>query len=284
VVDNFAGGVTSSIFSPTSKVSGFMGGVGSMASNMGSGLVNAIFGDGEDGKGDGGLNPVTADKGMFSGIFGDGGLNPVTADKGMFSGIFGDGEAGKCDSKCDGGLNPVTADKGMFSGITDSLTETFSGLFGSDGSISKMMGGFGDGFMEIFSSLGGLGGMIGLAEGGVAGKIRGPGSATSDSIPAMLSNGEFVVNAKSAEKNEALLHLINSGRPVSHLANGGQVSVNKTSIKVASPTDTVKSKGQVVNINITGDISRQTRSEIYKMLPTITQGVNLHNKEKGYRG
>ena len=30
------------------------------------------------------------------------------------------------------------------------------------------------------------------------GYISGPGTGTSDSIPAMLSNGEFVVNAKSA--------------------------------------------------------------------------------------
>jgi len=32
------------------------------------------------------------------------------------------------------------------------------------------------------------------------GKITGPGTGTSDSIPAYLSNGEFVINAASAEK------------------------------------------------------------------------------------
>jgi hypothetical protein len=33
------------------------------------------------------------------------------------------------------------------------------------------------------------------------------------------------------------------------------------------------------NINITGDISRQTKKEIYSMMPSIAQGVNQQNKE-----
>lgn len=43
------------------------------------------------------------------------------------------------------------------------------------------------------------------------GLITGPGSGTSDSIPARLSNGEFVVNARQAGKHRALLDAINSG-------------------------------------------------------------------------
>jgi hypothetical protein len=43
------------------------------------------------------------------------------------------------------------------------------------------------------------------------GWINGPGTGTSDSIPAMLSNGEFVVNAMAAERNRGLLERINSG-------------------------------------------------------------------------
>jgi len=39
----------------------------------------------------------------------------------------------------------------------------------------------------------------------------------------------------------------------------------------------------VFNISITGDISKQTKAEIYKMLPTIATGVNAHNKEKGIK-
>jgi hypothetical protein len=37
----------------------------------------------------------------------------------------------------------------------------------------------------------------------------------------------------------------------------------------------------VINLTVTGDISRQTKSEIYKMMPKIAQGVTAHNREKG---
>ena len=37
------------------------------------------------------------------------------------------------------------------------------------------------------------------------GPVRGPGTGTSDSIPMMLSNGEFVVNAKATAKHRQLL-------------------------------------------------------------------------------
>lgn len=40
---------------------------------------------------------------------------------------------------------------------------------------------------------------------------------------------------------------------------------------------------QIFNINITGDISRQTRKEVLSMLPSIASGVNAHNKEAGRR-
>jgi hypothetical protein len=45
-----------------------------------------------------------------------------------------------------------------------------------------------------------MGGIAGLAQGGYprrTGQIDGPGTATSDSIPAMLSDGEFVMTAKA---------------------------------------------------------------------------------------
>ncbi len=45
-----------------------------------------------------------------------------------------------------------------------------------------------------------MGGIAGLAQGGYPrrnGQIDGPGTATSDSIPAMLSDGEFVMTAKA---------------------------------------------------------------------------------------
>jgi hypothetical protein len=50
---------------------------------------------------------------------------------------------------------------------------------------------------------------LNFADGGY---VSGPGSSRSDSIPANLSNGEFVVNAAATRSNRALLEAINSGR------------------------------------------------------------------------
>lgn len=62
-------------------------------------------------------------------------------------------------------------------------------------------------------------GVLGFAGGG---HVAGPGSGTSDSIPAMLSNGEFVVRAEEARKHRRLLEAINSGS-LGHFAGGGSV-------------------------------------------------------------
>jgi hypothetical protein len=51
------------------------------------------------------------------------------------------------------------------------------------------------------------------------GYISGPGTSTSDSIPAMLSDGEYVVNARATARHRELLEAINAGR----YARGGMV-------------------------------------------------------------
>lgn len=57
------------------------------------------------------------------------------------------------------------------------------------------------------------------------GYVSGSGTGTSDSIPARLSNGEFVVNAKATSRNRELLEAINSNERVSFA--GENISVNK---------------------------------------------------------
>lgn len=59
-------------------------------------------------------------------------------------------------------------------------------------------------------------GLVGKADGGY---IAGPGTGTSDSIPAMLSNGEYVINAQSTSKHRGLLESLNRNR----FADGGLV-------------------------------------------------------------
>jgi hypothetical protein len=39
------------------------------------------------------------------------------------------------------------------------------------------------------------------------------------------------------------------------------------------------SNQQKIEINVTGDVSRQTRNEITRMIPNISAGVNMWNRE-----
>ena len=73
------------------------------------------------------------------------------------------------------------------------------------------------------------------------GLLEGPGSGTSDDIPIMASNGEFVVNAKSTAKNLSLLEAINSGT-VGHYAAGGQVAGFAAGGHVKAPKLSVSAK------------------------------------------
>ena len=61
-------------------------------------------------------------------------------------------------------------------------------------------------------------------------RANGGPSSTRDSIPAMLSNGEFVVNAKSTRENREFLERINSGLTVQEFASGGLVSQASTGL------------------------------------------------------
>jgi len=67
--------------------------------------------------------------------------------------------------------------------------------------------------------------VVGKAAGGF---VSGPGSGTSDSIPAMLSNGEFVINAASTKRFMPLLEAINAKKfaagGVVGYASGGSVA------------------------------------------------------------
>lgn len=62
------------------------------------------------------------------------------------------------------------------------------------------------------------GGPVGFPGGGA---VSGPGTSTSDSIPAMLSNGEYVINARSTAKHRALVEAINEDRLGSGAGVGG---------------------------------------------------------------
>jgi cell wall-associated NlpC family hydrolase len=79
------------------------------------------------------------------------------------------------------------------------------------------------------------------------GWVFGPGTATSDSIPARLSAGEYVVNAKSASRHAGLLQQING------MASGGVVG--RDGIPRFAGGGTVVATPSGSGLTISGDIS-----------------------------
>lgn len=81
---------------------------------------------------------------------------------------------------------------------------------------------------------GGSGGVVRFFADG--GHVRGKGTATSDSIPARLSDGEYVVRAAAVRKyGTGMFDALNRG--VAKFASGGQVGAPREVISHASPAD-----------------------------------------------
>ena len=95
-----------------------------------------------------------------------------------------------------------------------------NGVFGFGASPSAFAGGFTGG--SLFQS-GGIG--AGFAEGG---SVTGEGTSQSDSIPAMLSNGEYVLNADTVKRlGVPLLNAINQNKGmIAKFAEGGYSTDN----------------------------------------------------------
>jgi hypothetical protein len=166
--------------------------------------------DGAGGKGLGGLlGGGKGDKDSFGNLIPDVGMGtPSDPLAGIFDAQLPTAppfeEASDSVDKFDAKLNSVP-DKmeGTWKETSDKsfgdLTKSFGSLFG--GMFSGGSGGAG---------LGSLFGLFGAAKAS-GGMISGRGTSTSDSIPAMLSNGEFVVRASQTSKHLGLLTGINSG-------------------------------------------------------------------------
>jgi hypothetical protein len=136
-------------------------------------------------------------------------------------------------------------------GLGDLLSDMFGGEDGLFSKIGGMLKGGGEGGGGFLSGIAGFFSKIfPFDQGGIV-----PSTSTSqvgkDSVPALLKPGEMVIPPNR----------INGFMK----ANGGN---NGTA---------------VINLNVTGDVSRQTRREILEMIPEIANGVNANNKELGVR-
>lgn len=129
-----------------------------------------------------------------------------------------------------------------------------------------------------FAGGGAVGGAPGHAAGGY---VAGPGSNTSDSIPAMLSDGEFVVHAKAVQQPgmRSLLEAINGGglrgksgpAGVPQYAQGGMVSGSAMahSTKIVNVLDPsllgdhlATAKGETAVLNILSNNPNRVRESI----------------------
>ena len=131
------------------------------------------------------------------------------------------------------------------------------------------------------TSNGGIGGLVGWLFGGLkfadGGFVAGPGTSRSDSIPARLSHGEFVVNAAATAKHLDLLRAINGGR-VPRFADGGLVTpvavpafkstpIGASSITVAPTVNaTVHATGGTPEQN--QDLAQRTSRQIEGLIRT----------------
>jgi hypothetical protein len=115
------------------------------------------------------------------------------------------------------------------------------------------------------------------------GKLRGAGTGTSDSISAVLSNGEYVINAAQTQKYSGVLAAINSGmseevimsrlerrRDIAGFATGG-MAVMSGKVSTYSPSDS-KSSGEAAstynttNINISGNVDQRAIDQIRNVI------------------
>jgi TP901 family phage tail tape measure protein len=193
---------------------------------------------------------------LFGSSEGKGGLSG--AAKSLFGGKGGaaspDGTAGNpiYTATSASGANPVSAltgegkGEGIFSKLKDTLMESFGRL---KTTFSDLFGGLKEGLGTIFKGLttnlgslftggsggGGIGGIaktvlgafgLGFANGGPVGFANGGSVGSTDTVPAMLTPGEFVMKKSAVEKyGSGFLSSINEGvMPMRGFQNGGVVS------------------------------------------------------------
>lgn len=114
-----------------------------------------------------------------------------------------------------------------------------------DGPLSGLMGTSGKGILGSLFGLFGFGGGSALpttpfagvyADGGM---VHGLGSGTSDQVPILASNGEFMMNAKATSRYRHLLDAMNSGSPIPGFAgvfaSGGPVGGAGAALAGAAP-------------------------------------------------
>lgn len=169
---------------------------------------------------------------------------------------------------------------GNFASIGGSL---IGGFFGANAGVAAPVSSAlpGDSLDNMINLTNGFG--TGHADGGY---ITGPGSGTSDSIMARLSNGEFVVNAAATSKYRGLLEAINGKQPVAaapRFATGGYVG-SSTPVSGSSSnvmTVIVEAPVTVTGGNGTSAAEQQNSAELSKKIKQAVQALLQNERRQG---
>lgn len=233
--------------------------IGNLANNMVSQLTGrwaetlamGLFGSGKNEE-----TPAapTGEGEGASGMFGDL-SNSITA-----ASVAADGMA-KGLGNTSGVLGTTTALLGTYNAIESLITGTTKpaetaasvSVTGALSALSASAVAASIALKSISASSGGFGSLIFRAKGGfvkaaTGGAIYGAGTATSDSIPAMLSNGEYVIKAAAVKRlGVPFLDALNQGRTPGYSV-GGLVSANAN--RAGNGGNTVVKQGGSVTFSI----------------------------------
>ncbi len=162
------------------------------------------------------------------------------------------------------------------SALAGDLTQGSSGVAkGVDSLISALTSGKGGG--GLGGILSGVGSLFGFAEGGL---IQGNGTGTSDSNLALVSDGEFIVNAGATAKNKALLNAINSGKAPGIRANVPSVS---NIISSGNNSRTSDARQTSNHYTVQNNISTPNADSFRKSSGQILGEANVHIQRMGLR-
>jgi hypothetical protein len=108
----------------------------------------------------------------------------------------------------------------------------------------------------------------------------------TDTVPAMLTPGEFVVNAKSTKENLGLLHSINKskGGPVNYLAKGGKSDKEQRSNDALSSYNSAASLEQISQNYKINEAMTDDGSSAASFMGAVTTGsANAREKNIAYQ-
>ena len=204
---------------------------------------------------------------------GSGVVSGEDSSSGEGTGTTGGGIARK------GGASGISARNGNFGFVQNLFGNSFMQLAGTAFSLKTLFSGDDKEkllsmiYIElqlIYSAINNIAVFSGFAKGGIVhaakgytfqnranGLVSGPGTSTSDSIPAMLSNGEAVLNAKAVRQlGINFINAVNNGNfsriRTRHLASGGVLG-NAQQSTARGMTDFARNIG--TNVSTTNNMS-----------------------------